>query len=1266
MKWIDSGDIKSWINGKQRHCSQTLPELVRRLIFATADATSIEEIDFPSGDSITNSGWDGRLKTSVVSPFFPTGTSGWEMGIEKSPEKKAESDYQSRTADPLGFIHQDTTFVFVTPRPWPGRAKWQGRKDELHKWKGIRVIGADALEQWLDSAPAVALWLARQIGKIVSVGIRDLENVWEEWSQATNPTMTKELVLAGRTRDTERIHKWLNDKPSILSVQGDSPDEPAAFLFAAVAALPELSQVRVFSRCVVVENINELRQLTVAFQNPLTIAATGECHAAAGAAVVRGHHVFLGTDAKVIDIGSVFRLSRPQHSVIEKNLRSQGLSQLEAQRLARDFGRSIPVLRRHLYRSSAVNAPVWANAESAGTLLPALLAGAWTEDKPGDREVLSALSELDHDTLTAALLRFTLTENAPIRRVANVWMLKSPLDAWFLLARHLNNDYLKRFRQAVIAVLTKTDPKYDLPAEQRWAATIYGKPNPYSEWLRSGLVESLTLLAVYGDRAPLQNPGQAFADVVVKEILGAAQSWEAWASIKDVTPLLAEASPTAFLCAVEQVITKTPMLFQELMKDDPGVFGECRHSGLLWALEAAAWSPEYFGRAVNGLAELAKIDPGGRWSNRAIESLREVFLPRYPQTYASPQERLGALDQLAARDPRTAWEFSQNYFGQGHFSESYRFRWRDSGGERRGLEPEQSQASEEYVTGLRLRLNELARDRKNLVDSLDGFTRLPLEMRQELIAELERTDPASVSEEERERLLQATRQALNWINSYGNEKQRMHVKDLDRVLEKFAPKDVLKRVGWLLSNPWPRLPEGEPASYEGRDDRVMAAQERAAREVLDKVPMEELLAYAAGIQHVAVLGHALGKAVRNPTEDETVLAAILGRAADTPLLITGYAVGRIEATDQHWVQQKVERLQGQRDFSPEACALLYLALPEGAGTWSAVSALGKDVERAYWKRASGYSREDLTRDTPTAVEKLLEVNRPRTALEIAGNPNISVPSALLKLLIQKFLSLDQKETRIQAGAMTEFHLGHIFKQLYERGELPIEEIAQLEWPFAALFEGLRSYTSSPLAIHRLLQRNPSFFAQLIAFMYKRDDRSPDLSQEDIGNEARQNLAHNARLVVDSWRLLPGLNEDGSFDGQQLSAWVDASRQECAATRHVTGGDLQIGFMLAHAPADADGSWPHTAVRDLVERLNNDVVDEHIQMGIYNSRGATSRGLTDGGAQERDLADRYKKMSEAVKLHWPRTAAMLRSIADSYTRDAERHDILSELNDLRWN
>jgi hypothetical protein len=185
-------------------------------------------------------------------------------------------------------------------------------------------------------------------------------------------------------------------------------------------------------------------------------------------------------------------------------------------------------------------------------------------------------------------------------------------------------------------------------------------------------------------------------------------------------------------------------------------------------------------------------------------------------------------------------------------------------------------------------------------------------------------------------------------------------------------------------------------------------------------------------------------------------------------------------------------------------------------------------------------------------------------------------------------------------------------------------------------------------------------------MYKRDDNSAEPDQEGLDKQGRENLAHNARLVLDSWRLLPGLKDDGSLNEAQLTEWVEAARAHCAATRHVTGGDLQIGFMLARVPGDSDGTWPHTAARNLIERLNNDVIDEHIQVEVYNSRGVVSRGLADGGAQERGLAERYKKMSESVKVKWPRTAAILRSIADSYYRYATHEDTLSELNDLRLN
>ncbi len=1263
MKWINASDITNWANTKQRQCQDTLPELVRRLILAHT-ANVINEFDFPSGDSVANGGWDGRLKTPFVSPFFPSGHSGWEIGTEKSAQTKADKEYKKRSDNPLGMVLNETTFVFVTPRSFPKRTNWQSVKQATKKWKDVKVIAADGLEQWLATTPAVGLWFARKIGKVVSNGIRDLEAFWEEWSIGTKPVMTPALVIGGRTSDAEAIQKWMFDPPKTLEVQGDHPEEAFAFLFAAIATLHETEREQALSRCIIVENIGELRQLTQAFQNyPLIIACPGECINAAHAAVAKGHHVFISMDATVIGLRDILRLARPHRSVVEKILHESGLSESDAQRMARDSGRSIPVLRRHLFQSSAVSAPSWANAASARILIPVLFANAWDEQKDGDRQVIENLSGMSYENFIKELIPFLSVDDSPIRKVGNVWMIKSPLDSWFLLSQHLTQDYLKIFKQSLLGVLTKTDPKYELEAEKRWAAAIYGKSNPYSEWLRTGLVESLVLLAVYGNRSPNILSTQAFADLVVNEVFSKADKWDAWASIKDATALLSEAAPDAFMEVIEQVIKNNPTIFQELMKDGEGVFGECHHSGLLWALESIVWSTEYFARAINVLAELANIDPGGRWSNRAINSIKDVFLPRFPQTYATPEQRLVALDSLTAKFPKKVWEFSQSYYVPGSFTESHRFRWRDAGGNRRGLEPEDNESHRKYLTAFLPKLSDLAVLKENIVASTEEFTRLPDDIREKLLEVLKKIDPSTFSKDERAKLLQHIREALNWINSYGDEERRKQVPALNHVLEKFMPTDVIERVGWLLSTPWPRLPEGEPKQYDAKDTAIKIAQQNAARIVLDQAPLDAILKFASTIQYPGILGYSLAKAVIDEKEDSAILHALLPHVIDMPILMRGYANGRVEAVGPNWIDKQIDQMKKKFNYSAEACALMYFGLPEGKSTWTAVAAHGKDVETAYWRQASGFSRDNKADDTSIAVEKLLDAKRPEIALQIAGDPQVSISSALLQRLLQELLMIEDK--KLQTGVMDEFHLGHVFNQLYEKNELSIEEMAKLEWPFAALFNELKRYTSSPMALHRVLQKDPQFFAQLITFIYKRDDHSPDPTRAAEDKEMAERRGRVAREVLNSWYQIPGAKDDGSLDETNLTNWVEAARKKCEETGYVIGGDLEIGFMLAHAPADVDGAWPHIVVRNLIELLNNETIDRHIENEIHNSRGVVSRSLNDGGKQERVLEEKYKKMSETIKAKWPRTAKILRSIAESYESQAKREDIESDLHDLRW-
>ncbi len=67
-------------------------------------------------------------------------------------------------------------------------------------------------------------------------------------------------------------------------------------------------------------------------------------------------------------------------------------------------------------------------------------------------------------------------------------------------------------------------------------------------------------------------------------------------------------------------------------------------------------------------------------------------------------------------------------------------------------------------------------------------------------------------------------------------------------------------------------------------------------------------------------------------------------------------------------------------------------------------------------------------------------------------------------------------------------------------------------------------------------------------------------------------------------------------------------------------------------------------------------------GVYNRRGVMVRLPHDGGAQERDLARRYRRDAEAMRFDWPRTAATLDRIAESFAMDAEREDQSADQRD----
>jgi len=110
--------------------------------------------------------------------------------------------------------------------------------------------------------------------------------------------------------------------------------------------------------------------------------------------------------------------------------------------------------------------------------------------------------------------------------------------------------------------------------------------------------------------------------------------------------------------------------------------------------------------------------------------------------------------------------------------------------------------------------------------------------------------------------------------------------------------------------------------------------------------------------------------------------------------------------------------------------------------------------------------------------------------------------------------------------------------------------------------------------------------------------------------------------------------------------------------------IGAGQVLSASPGGPDAGWPHPAIRDLIEEVGIADLERGFEIGLFNRRGVTSRHPTEGGGQERRHAERYEGFAVAINDRWPRTAAILRRIADSYRVMGRREDQEAELREDR--
>ncbi len=454
-----------------------------------------------------------------------------------------------------------------------------------------------------------------------------------------------------------------------------------------------------------------------------------------------------------------------------------------------------------------------------------------------------------------------------------------------------------------------------------------------------------------------------------------------------------------------------------------------------------------------------------------------------------------------------------------------------------------------------------------------------------------------------------------------------------------------------------------------------------------------ILGWADEVEDPQALGLVLSEAHLAESEEAQVLSTagrsplVASKPAPIQQLVAGFVRGRAYTRGQVWLDGVLR--SALTNHGVQTAAMLAQSVVPEPGLWTLLDAISDDLAQTYWSRVF-LPYLDLEA-AEVAVPRLLAAGRNCAAISLAAMAVDSIGTefadagctertwALCVRVMKSWFERTASGPQDLADASIQYSVDEI--PLFVEAHAPEGEdvtplVARWEWEW---LPALEHSGRGPRALYRALADDPAFFVQLLSLVYRgsvtADSTKPDPAAPVADAEEQRHRVDRGWRLLQSWNIVPGLDLTtaifqpkhttkppllpvtpavaGSVDAAKLRSWVDRARDSAKSADRARVGDVHIGLVLAHAPADADGTWPCQPVRELIESMESQSIERHFAMGVQNRRGDHFMGRT--GDAERQIRDAFLGHAERVRLHYPRTASVLRGIAASYDHEAKERD-----------
>lgn len=1236
---IKASELNNWANSciEIRH---RFPVLIRTLIHSSN--TPISSISFPGNEHSQDPGFDGFVSSQSANAWIPLGNSYWELGTNKNTNSKANDDFNNSLKKLSQSERLKSTFVFVTPRNWPQKKKWEEKVNALHEWGRVLAYDAETLEEWLEQSLAGQVWLADEL-KFPYTEISSLTSYWSRWANVTQPSLSPKIYTSAIQKLKTEIQEYFNNKKNTypLHIKTFNVDEALAML-ALVCKDTLLINGKI---PVVLNSQNGASKLFGCNLNVFPIIHKEEIVEEFADYLRQIPSIVLCSPESFEEAYSrVPYIELPKVDAIdfERGLDDMDFSDSEISRYRQTTGQNIAALRRILSPIKNLSTPRWFHEKIYYNILLALyFVGKWRVNNKADQNIISYLAYgRPYEQIESDVRKFTQITDTPCWIGKNFGKVISKEEVLFtVIKKNISNDLihkLSKISEKLISSLVDENPE-----------------EKYSNDLINGFFSSLALLSDNQSEIipdDIQFSFNELLEKIIDLVLPSPLKKNHLIKVDSILGLITEIQPHLTIKTIKSELFAGNDALLELIEPSKDIFTKPTYLGLLESLEKLAWIRTTARDAILILAKISTKKLPENCTSPSL-SLKYIFDPIYPQTSLSLDELLLIFKEIKKNYPEIAWELclsimrctgSQLTHVPVWIRGSFRSLFTTSGKERFNYCDAIFRESLHWERYSAEQINAL----------IDLFSRFEdkkcITQLWDLIDEWKDVAKESEKSKVREKIrnIYFSQQLINLkLSKKGNQIYRSLVSN-----------DLYRENIWLFKHYCPDIKvSNKKLEFGERIKKQEHIVQTMRVEILSKlIEMDGLSAITRLLSY-------------SPTElTASLIAQTISKIFNEKQLVS-FSIDFIEQAKNFsdnvvlsmtrsllWSQKNalISYLSYPTKHSQSNLSSFVLNAPFVPTTWHFVSEISGEFQKQYWENVK-INDAIADSDIGFVLSRLLDVQRLNECLSLIEYRYRTIPIRLQYEILVKS-AFNTKDRYVNHS----FSVREILRFILNSPELSIEEKAILEAYYCHSIVNPFFHEKNEIGlrnIEKIIETKPLLFA-LLSTPVTNESENLFISFFKNNEFAIDAFSKNAHYIQMGLKHIPGSDQNNyQINTAKTKRWIEEALVSATSEDNSKILQSNIGELLSHCPQDlTDGLWPNHAICDVLETFKLEFIAIGLVHHFSNSRGIRWVGEKTVAEDKKNIR-KYEDLAQQWCIRYPFVSEYIFSPIASSFKVAEKFD-----------